>query len=52
MYLDYASPGEVAEALLDLTGAPTRTIDLCSDDFQLDRFWRQIVRYKARTIVF
>lgn len=49
-YGSYAaiSGGEVAEALLDLTGAPTYTVDFSDPSFDLSRFWRQLCHFRAR----
>lgn len=40
------SGGEIAEALLDLTGAPTFSLNFDDPKFNLDVFWSRLVHYK------
>lgn len=40
------SGGEVAEALLDLTGCPTESIDFSEDGFDLQEFWTRLLHFK------
>lgn len=39
------SGGEIAEALLDLTGAPTITVDFASRDFDMELLWQRLRAY-------
>lgn len=40
------SGGEIAEALHDLTGAPTLSIDFSSDQFSSESLWQRLLYYK------
>eukprot|EP00899_Mesostigma_viride_P008719 jgi/Mesvir1/17849/Mv12933-RA.1 len=40
--------GEVAEALLDLTGAPVFTVEMDHPGFTLDALWAQLVYFKSQ----
>jgi hypothetical protein len=40
------SGGEISEALLDLTGAPTHTIDFGASDFNIQDLWDKLVYFK------
>ena len=40
------SGGEIAEALLDLTGAPTLSVDFNSSSFDSELLWRSMVEWK------
>jgi hypothetical protein len=42
------SGGQIAEALLDLTGAPALTINFDEPGFSLDRLWGQLVYFKSQ----
>ena len=42
------SGGQIAEALLDLTGAPTFCVDFASRNFDSERLWRSLERWRAR----
>ena len=42
------SGGHIAEALLDLTGAPCFTINFDEPHFNLDRLWTQLVFFKSK----
>mmetsp|Transcript_178512 Transcript_178512/g.572055 ORF Transcript_178512/g.572055 Transcript_178512/m.572055 type:complete len:1068 (+) Transcript_178512:55-3258(+) len=42
------SGGEIAEALLDLTGFPTESIDFGEDGFDTQELWRRMVKFKEK----
>ena len=42
------SGGQIAEALLDLTGAPTFCVDLAADGFDSERLWASLVGWRSR----
>ena len=44
------SGGQIAEALLDLTGAPTMTIDFSDDSFNSELLWRQLLAFKSQRL--
>jgi len=44
------SGGEVAEAFLDLTGAPTLVYRFDSHDFRPRCFWHQLMKYRTRRL--
>eukprot|EP01062_Namystynia_karyoxenos_P002975 TRINITY_DN1103_c1_g1_i1.p2 TRINITY_DN1103_c1_g1~~TRINITY_DN1103_c1_g1_i1.p2 ORF type:complete len:677 (+),score=235.07 TRINITY_DN1103_c1_g1_i1:65-2032(+) len=42
------SGGEIEEALLDLTGAPTESIDFAADGFDPSLLWERLLRFRAQ----
>jgi len=43
------SGGHISEALLDLTGSPTFTINFDQDHFNLDKLWAQLSYFKSQS---